>query len=300
MGFQDRFKKNMEKYKQQKGGNKFEEDPNQLRFDVPETGTLTIKGRFIMPNEDDIDGFFVTTYKHELPQGDEKVKIWCPRTIGEKCSCCNFVRPLWNEGREDDYRAWSAKASNYALFLVLDHPQQPEVNGKVMVLPFKKTIAEKLDAHLTDKDGHEPYNVFDPDTGYDFYLKVKIKAKYVNYDESSFVEEPRAIETKHRSAIESHGIKLSHYIERIRPYIKTDAENAEKFEEVTGQRIKLITDSKSKSVATEARKALEESSKEEAPEETRVDTKVEEKPKTEKTASRQVKPIDEDPEDLPF
>lgn len=288
------FKKNLQNFKKKRGGKAFDEDPNQLKYDTPEKGVLAIKGRFLMPDDEEL-GFYVTTLRHEIPQGDDKVKFWCPRTFGNKCSCCNYVRPLWKEGREDDYRAWSAKASNYALFLVTDHPQNPEANGKVFVLTFKKTIADKLAEYLEDTEDSPAYNIFDLDTGYEFYLKVRMKGGWPNYDDSVFIPTPTPVAKEHRHICENHGIDLAHYTQRIKEYVKEDHENVDKFEELTGIRVKLISDSKVPQKAKEAvAKASEAHAESEAP--------VEEAPKVEaKPLPQRSKPIsEEEPEELPF
>lgn len=85
----------------------------------------------------------------------------------------------------------------FSYVLVVDDPQQPEMNGKIMIFQYGKTIKDKITAEKNGEISGESVNVFKLDEGKDFVLLVKQietgDEKYPDYKMSSFKPEKTSI-----------------------------------------------------------------------------------------------------------
>jgi len=123
----------------------------------------------------------------------------CNKNFGETCPICNTYWKLHNSRSVAD----QAKANlinrsiNYFSYvLILEDPQHPENEGKIMIFQYGVKIANKIKEEKMGMYG-EKCNVFDLAEGKDFLLVVKKVGDWNNYDSSKFLEKrPLTIRSK--------------------------------------------------------------------------------------------------------
>jgi hypothetical protein len=111
--------------------------------------------------------------------------------LGQQDYIADVNRELWNSGLEANKKIASSRARklNYiSNILVIKDQENPENEGKVFKFKYGKKIFDKIvSAAKPDEDlGEEPINVFDPEEGADFLLRMTIVANFPNYDTSKF------------------------------------------------------------------------------------------------------------------
>lgn len=113
----------------------------------------------------------------------------CPSTVGKKSILKDMYWKLKNSQSASD-QAMAEKFSRaenfYSLVQIVKDPNQPELEGKIMVWKFGKKINEKIEAQLKPAYGTpcNPYDLFD---GKLFALHITKKQKWNNYDLCEFV-----------------------------------------------------------------------------------------------------------------
>jgi len=112
-------------------------------------------------------------------------------TLGQPDPVGEYSSELWNTGEAGQKRVRDlgmTRNLNYVTnILVIDHPSNPEDNGKVFKYKFGKKIFGKIkDAMSPEFDGDEPINPFDFWDGANFKLRRKKVEGWANYDSSTF------------------------------------------------------------------------------------------------------------------
>lgn len=114
-------------------------------------------------------------------------------SIGQKDPVSEHYFNLKNAGDEEGAKKFSRRTHFVANILVVKDPGAPENEGKVKLFMYGIKINDKIQAKLAPEYEDDPQvNVFDPWDGANFRLKIRNKAGYRNYDESTF-DSPSAI-----------------------------------------------------------------------------------------------------------
>lgn len=108
------------------------------------------------------------------------------KNLGEKCPISELFWKLKNAGKEDLAKMVSGSVQYYSYVLIVKDEQQPELEGKIMVMQYGKKIADKIKEEKMGM-GEAPCNVFDLLDGKDFFLNVKKVGGFNNYDSCKFL-----------------------------------------------------------------------------------------------------------------
>jgi hypothetical protein len=165
---------------------------NYWRLTKDKAGNGSAVIRFL-PNKEIEEIPFVRLYTHSFK--DPGTQRWYIEnslsTLGEQDYIADVNRELWNTGLEENKKIVSARGRklNYiSNILVIKDQENPENEGKVFKFKYGKKIFDKIvSAAKPDEDlGEEAINVFDPEEGADFLLRMTIVANFPNYDTSKF------------------------------------------------------------------------------------------------------------------
>ena len=160
-------------------------------------------------------------------------------TLGQKDPVGEFNSRLWNNGSEsgkEQARKQKRRTTYYANALVMKDPANPENEGKVVIYQFGQRIFDKLmTAMQPEFEDETPVNPFDPISGANFKIKIKMVAGYWNYDSSEFAASGPL--TDNKEDLERY-FEAQHDIhELIAPIaFKSYEELAKKLDEVMGNR----------------------------------------------------------------
>jgi hypothetical protein len=165
----------------------------------------------------------------ENPANGQKRYVDCPSSIGQE----SIIQKTWaklfyskNQADKNLASAFSRRQQFYSIIQIIDDPQHPEMNGKLMPFQYGIKIYNKIQKALKPEGKYEQKKeVFDLFDGYIFNLKVKIVSDYNNYDDSEFgnIAVPIHVDGK---AME----KTEQDFEKIVQFLKTDAPDMSIFE----------------------------------------------------------------------
>jgi hypothetical protein len=162
------------------------------RLTKDKAGNASAVIRFL-PNKTVEDIPFVRLYTHSFK--DPSTQRWYIEnslsTLGQQDYIADVNRELWNTGLDENKKIVSLRKRklNYiSNILVIKDQENPENEGKIFLFKFGKKIFDKIvSAAKPDEDlGEDPINVFDPEEGADFLLRMTIIAGFPNYDTSKF------------------------------------------------------------------------------------------------------------------
>ncbi|MFV2014726.1 MAG: hypothetical protein ACC656_04820 [Candidatus Heimdallarchaeota archaeon] len=123
----------------------------------------------------------------------------CNKNFGENCPICNLYWKLKNSRSvidQEKANLINRSISYYSYILILEDPQHPEYEGKIMIFQYGVKIANKIKEEKMGMYGKK-CNVFDLAEGKDFLLVVKKLGEWNNYDSSKFLEfTPLTIKSK--------------------------------------------------------------------------------------------------------
>lgn len=127
------------------------------------------------------------------------------RTLG-KTSKCPLWSTYWELYNSKDARLKEKagndiskpKSQHYCLAYVIMDAQRPELEGKVVIWRFPKTVADQFDKQLKPsevqqrmgKGGINPANLY---SGKDYYISLKAKGEWNDYTDCGFVDERGAL-----------------------------------------------------------------------------------------------------------
>lgn len=111
-------------------------------------------------------------------------------TLGQDDPVGKLNSKLWNSGDEADKeqaRKQKRRLSYISNILVIKDPANPDNEGKVFKFKYGKKIFDKITAAaMPEFEDDKEVNVFDPEEGANFKIRVKHVSGYKNYDDSSF------------------------------------------------------------------------------------------------------------------
>lgn len=165
----------------------------------------------------------------ENPVNGQKRYVDCPSSIGEE----SIIQKTWaklyyskNQADKNLASAFSRRQQFYSIIQIIDDPQHPELNGKLMPFQYGIKIYNKIQKALKPEGKYEQKKeVFDLFDGYIFNLKVKIVSDYNNYDDSEFgnIAVPIHVDGKPMEKNEQD-------FEKIVNFLKTNAPDMTPFE----------------------------------------------------------------------
>lgn len=114
-------------------------------------------------------------------------------TIGEEDGIGLLNRELYMSSKDENSPArkqaqrQKRRLAYIANVLIVSDPKHPEYNGTVKLYKFGKRVFDKInDAMRPTFEDEVPVNVFHPDKGANFKLRIMMKDGYPNYDQSTF------------------------------------------------------------------------------------------------------------------
>lgn len=150
----------------------------------------------------------------------------CPTTKGEKCPICSkFFELRKSDSIKDQERAKEFRRSQsfFHLVQIIDDKQNPDLNGKILVFKYAKTIDEKYQAELKPEYG-QPVVPSDLLNGKPFLLKITQKGNWNNYDLCTFLSsEPIKIDGKPIQ-------RTKEDMARVAEYLKANSPDIEKYD----------------------------------------------------------------------
>lgn len=193
--------------------------------------------RFLPSIEKEIPAGYteVSTHTFKDVNGREHRHI-CLKTIDQKCPICQYIKPLWDAGLKEEYRAFKPYHQATANIGVLQSTSAPETVGRVFLLSFGWQIREKVMRAINPHEGSsaKPFMPFDYFGGANFKMIVTKKGDNNNY-ESSVFEAPVPL-TEQQAKIFDDQLKplLPRFQERTKN-IKSYDELASLFYQATGK-----------------------------------------------------------------
>lgn len=121
---------------------------------------------------------------------------------------CPLVKLYWDLKKNEDVRMqkkigenFERKEQNYCYAYVIKDPQRPDLEGKVVIWRFPRSIKKLFDAQAIPSEndiamGSEKCNVFNLFEGKDFMLKVSQKGEWPDYSESKFSDQKTSLKIK--------------------------------------------------------------------------------------------------------
>ena len=175
-----------------KGGNNF----YQPKADDGRDGVYQSVVRFLPfhkdPNNSKVQKYYV--WIQDVVAG-ENFAVDCPSTIGQKSVLKDTYWKLKNSTSASEQALadnFSRAENFYSLVQIVKDPQNPDLEGKIMVFKFGKKINDKIEAQLKPLMG-APCNPYDLFEGKLFGLHITKKQKWNNYDNCDFVGDKGAI-----------------------------------------------------------------------------------------------------------
>lgn len=152
----------------------------------------------------------------EDPTTNQGFSVDCPSTVGQKSILKDmFWKLKKSESVKDQELAekFSRVETYYSLIQVIKDPNQPELEGKIMVYKFGSKINQKIEAQLKPEFG-TPCNPFDLFEGKVFGLNIVKKMKWNNYDACEFVGDrtPLVLEGKPVQKVEEDMKKITTWL----------------------------------------------------------------------------------------
>ena len=184
---QDKFKEFMTEKKEEAekpdkiGGGLFLKWKNPVMGSQEHEKTYKVR---LLPDKN--GGFYKKYFYHFFKSGEQSNYVFCPKThdINAFCPWC-FVSQLLFQGNATDKK----KAYNYVrkerfvsnVFISTD-PRDVDIQDEkykstntVRLYEFPATLEKLIKKEITDEEQGYGYSIFDPESGYDFIIKIKAK-----------------------------------------------------------------------------------------------------------------------------
>lgn len=162
------------------------------------------------------------------PVTNESYSVDCPSTVGKRSILKDTYWKLKNSPSVRDQELAQEKLgrneSYYSLVQVVKDSNEPDLEGKIMVLKFGSKINQKIEKLLKPEFG-APINPYDVFEGKLFALHITKKQKWNNYDLCEFVGEKMPLELEGKP-IE----KTKEDMARVVEYLKANSPELEKYE----------------------------------------------------------------------
>jgi hypothetical protein len=207
------------------GGNFAKKYPN------PEKGTQTkakeYKIRFIPDPEGE---FYLEYFYHFVTVGEKSRYILCEKTFGNEkfCPLCAATNKLYKGNSDDKAKAGDIRKKQRFVgnIYVVDDPRDSsqddddKLNGSVRLYEFPSTVELKVKDEIKDEEEGRGIEVFDPENGYDFIVKVFSKPPdkrgkiWPDYSSSKFSVKSSSIPNVEEVMSQVYDLKA--YLERLR------------------------------------------------------------------------------------
>lgn len=187
--------------------------------------------RFLPPSEH-YPNWFVKGMKHKPSKGFGKpfLDLHCPKFYDstQSCAICDYLAAKWNEFTKEERNIYKRKVYFLANILVIKDPQNPDLEGKVMLWNYPQSIHDKIMEKWAPKDQlEEPSDVFNYDEkGRNFKLKItKVPGSgYYDFDSSSW-QDPSPLyggDAEKINAVHAALYNLAEVIDEQRKYHTSD------------------------------------------------------------------------------
>jgi len=188
-------------------------------------------------------GFYKDYMYHGFMSGETFKYLLCEKTHGmdKFCPWCEATKILY-QGNESDKR----KASDYkrktrfvSNIYITEDPRDADVKdenykvgGQIRLYEFPATVESKIKNEITDTEQGYGMSIFDPETGFDFIIKVKAKPKDKNgkewpdYGDSMFARRASPIADTEDEVERLMGdrVNLDEYIDSLKISVKEHEE----------------------------------------------------------------------------
>lgn len=183
---------------------------------------------------DPTKGYYKNYLYHGFKSGETFHYLLCEKTydMDAYCPFCEVTKILYQGNEADKRKAgeYKRKERFVSNVYVVEDPRDLEtkdedykVAGKVLLYEFPATVESKVSNEVTDKEQGYGIAIFDPESGYDFILKIKAKPKDKNgkewpdYGDTMFARNPSAIaEEEVIERVMGERIDLEEYIKSLR------------------------------------------------------------------------------------
>lgn len=174
--------------------------------DKGKDGTYSALIRFL-PNPKNSKKSIIKKYTYWLedPSTGKGITVDSPSTIGEDCPIVDVFWKLRKSESAADKKLsekLNRKENFYSLVQIINDPNQPELNGKIMIYKYTYKLKQKIDAELNPKFD-EPVQIFNLFEGKNFELNITKQGGYANYDTSKFSSKISAIQIDGKKMTES-------------------------------------------------------------------------------------------------
>jgi hypothetical protein len=137
------------------------------------------------------NGFYKKYMYHGFKSGETFKYFLCEKTHGmdKYCPWCEATKMLYQGNDSDKRKAgeYKRKERYVSNVYIVEDPRDAEVkdeaykvSGKVRLYEFPATVESKIKNEITDTEQGYGMNIFNPEDGYDFILKIKAKPKDKN------------------------------------------------------------------------------------------------------------------------
>ena len=238
----------------------------------------------------------IISHKFKGPSGKQYSER-SRRTIGQPDPVSQYNSVLWNTGDktlQDLVKARSQRKTRVVNVLVLKEPNAPENEGKIFRFRVNSQLWPKIEAAMKPK--HEDIPAINPfsllDDGADFYIEVKKRGEWPNWEDSSFGPRKALFNgdmAKMRSVLEGqklHSLEELISEDKFRSYDELKA----RLESVLEEKLDMISEGGS---ASAAQKPVEQKQTEAKPVEQKREEVAQQPKQTETKPVEQKKP---DPE----
>lgn len=163
------------------------------------------------------------------PVTKQNYSMDCPSTVGKRSILKDTYWKLKNSTSARDQEMaqeeFGRAESYYSFVQVVKDPQEPELEGKIMIFKFGSKINQKIEKLLKPEFGApvNPYDVFD---GKLFALHITKKQKWNNYDLCEFVGEKMPLEIEKGVPLQKNKEDMAKVVE----WLKAGSTELEKYE----------------------------------------------------------------------
>jgi hypothetical protein len=207
-----------------------------LKWKNPEMGTVERAKEYVirfLPDKN--SNFYEKYFYHGFTSGDKFQYIFCEKTFGmdKYCPWCEANKILYQGNDADKQAAFNYKRKERFVgnIKVIDDPRDADVqdddkkvSGTVRLYEFPGVVESKVKNEITDRRNGYGIQIFDPEEGYDFILKVKAKPKDKNgkewpdYGDSMFSRRPSSVGDSEEEIKEimDKTYDLKEYLEKMR------------------------------------------------------------------------------------
>ncbi len=172
---------------------KFEKDKRFYNsFQNLDNGFYNATIRFLPPSET-YPLPFIEGLRHTVKKNKKLLIEECPRKHDKniKCPVCEWVNKNWTTFDIEEQKGLKRKAFYVSNVYIVKDPQNPELEGKVLLFRYPKDIFKKLMSKYAPTEeaqaaGDEASDIFDYLEGRNFKLKISKQGNFWEFGNSAF------------------------------------------------------------------------------------------------------------------